>query len=156
MLAGMALTQQHMHLLSLLEESPQLCNNRSFLQGETAAQRRAQWDRIAASLNAIGPLHKDGKGWQQLWKDWRYRVRARAREMTRRMQATGGGSGLVVTDEGATPVDIASHMSGTDQRILALVGWDMVAGMATGVEITTSGAVEEAPVAGSSHESEPV
>ncbi|XP_064472850.1 myb-related transcription factor, partner of profilin-like [Ornithodoros turicata] len=78
----MATEAQRMLLLSLLEEAPELYNKRTFLRGETAADRRAKWDRIAATLNAVGAFNKDANGWQQLWKDWRYRVRSRAREMT--------------------------------------------------------------------------
>lgn len=130
-----------------------MCNNRSFLEGKTAAQRRAKWDHIAATLNATGPFSKDGKGWQQLWRDWRYRVRSRAREM-KRMHATGGGCRYVVTEQGATPVDISSHLSGLDQRVMTLVGWDTVATLAGGIEVSPAGNMEE-PFAAPASETEP-
>lgn len=53
---------QKLLLLSSMEQSPELCNNRTFMQGETKQQRKAKWDAIAASLNAVGGTQKDSTG----------------------------------------------------------------------------------------------
>ena len=113
--ADTATETQKQQLLTMLEESPELSNNRAFLPGETAAQRRVKWDAIAVTLKSIATFQKDGKGWQLLWKDWRYRVRNRAR----RMNGTVGGSGLVRIEDddqsqGRSVEDISAQLSGAN------------------------------------------
>ncbi|XP_064454633.1 uncharacterized protein LOC135365878 [Ornithodoros turicata] len=152
----MASETQKLLLLSLLEESPELCSNRRFLECVTAAQRRAKWDRIAATLYAVGTYNKDGKGWQQFWKHWRHSVQSRARELSRRLQATRGGSGNVVANMGPAPVNTSLRLSGLDRRVMALVGWDTTVGVPGAVEMSIETGRMEVMLPVSVNETEPV
>ncbi|XP_064467889.1 uncharacterized protein LOC135378733 [Ornithodoros turicata] len=139
---------QKLLLLSLMEESPELCNNRSFMPGESKQQRRAKWDRIATSLNSVVGIRKDAIGWQLLWKNWRYRVRKNLRS---NMNGGSGGAG----NETSTPgedgrvrvVDQAAHS--LDARVMALVGWDTLSAIPGCSTVSASGTMtqQEATVA---------
>ncbi|XP_064461551.1 uncharacterized protein LOC135371421 [Ornithodoros turicata] len=145
---------QKLLLLSFMEECPELCNNRSFMPGETKQHRRAKWDTIAASLNAVGGIQKDGAGWQLLWRNWRYRVRKNVRGNIINIGGTGGGAGSTVNlttepgEEGGTRVvDIAASLQGLDSRVMALVGWDTVAGATGSLRVSPQGTVTETAAA---------
>ncbi|XP_064456006.1 uncharacterized protein LOC135366932 [Ornithodoros turicata] len=139
---------QKLLLLSYMEQSPELCNNRSFMAGETKQQRKAKWDAIAACLNAIGGIQKDATGWQLIWKSWRYRVRKNMRGNICNIGGTGGGAGTAVNattepgEEGGTRVvDVAANLQGLDARVMALVGWDTLGGIAGSHNVAPQGTV---------------
>lgn len=139
---------QKLLLLSSMEQSPELCNNRTFMQGETKQQRKAKWDAIAASLNAVGGTQKDSTGWQLIWKSWRYRVRKNVRNNISNIRGTGGGAGAATNvttepgEEGDTRVvDVAANLQGFDARVMALVGWDTLAGIGGSHNVTLQGSV---------------
>lgn len=141
---------QKVQLLAFMEQYPELCNNRTFQPGETKQDRRKKWEEIAACLNALGGIVKTGPGWQVLWRNWRYRVRRNARASIANIQSTGGGGGTAI-HEGTEPgeegtarvIDVASCFQGMDARVMALVGWDTVAGVSGGVDLDEDGVVHQ-------------
>ncbi|XP_064461354.1 uncharacterized protein LOC135371204 isoform X2 [Ornithodoros turicata] len=123
-----AMNKQRLYLLQLLEESPELSNNRVRRPGETKLQRNQKWGEIAKKVNAMGPVYRTATAWMQLWKDWRYRVRSRARGVVQKL--SGCSSSSVPADGGDAsgdrwPQDIvfdaASHMNVIDCRVMALI-----------------------------------
>lgn len=65
---------------------------------------------------------------ENLWKEWRARVRARARTSIQRLDRTGGG-----------PADVASLLSEIDCRVMSIVGWEGVIGSMGVNEVLPSG-----------------
>lgn len=119
------------------------------MPGETKQQRRAKWDNIASTLNAVGGIQKDGTGWQLLWRNWRYRVRKNVRGNVSSIRGTGGGAGVgsnPVTEPGEVGtrvVDLAANLPGLDSRVMSLVGWDTVSGIPGSLDVSFRGAVTE-------------
>ncbi|XP_064479171.1 ras guanine nucleotide exchange factor P-like [Ornithodoros turicata] len=72
------------------------------------------------------------------------------------MHATGGGSVFIAPGPGAAPVDIVSLLSGTDQRVMALVGWDTVTGFAGGVQVSSRGEAAVPIVIAAASDTEPL
>ncbi|XP_064468431.1 uncharacterized protein LOC135379106 [Ornithodoros turicata] len=109
---------QKLLLLSYMEQSPELCNNRSFM----AASKRTPPD--GSSFGRAGGTNICNIG------------------------GTGGGAGTAVNattepgEEGGTRVvDVAANLQGLDARVMALVGWDTLGGIAGSHNVAPQGTV---------------
>lgn len=141
---------QKLLLLSSMEQSQSSAITEVSCPGRKKLLRKAKWDAIAASLNAVGGIQKDATGWQLIWKSWRYRVRKNVHGNIANIGTGGGGTGggagsaINVTtepgEEGETRVvDVAANLQGLDARVTALVGWDTLAGIGGSHNVTPQG-----------------